>query len=237
MTKKLGLVAFFFVSLLIGCKDDEPAPYKCAECTDQPEANAAYDNTGQGIYKGVLVGSSGTVKFDVANNGTSITAVLVIDGTSVTLTGNGSYSPSTGFQGSFTGTLNEGTVIVPFTVTNTGVVTVSTPVIPGHSNVVIKVFKEKSTQLVEAFEGEFGGADSGTFNLVLIRNQAGMGEWIAIARSDSDSIFVGEVEGDVIFGGGGEIVIVGEINGDNIKGEWEHATTGADGAWVGKRTL
>ena len=237
MTKKLSLVAFLCISLLIGCKDDEPAPYKCTECIDQPEANAAHDNSGQGIYKGVLVGSSGTVKFDIANNGTSITATLVIDGVSVTLTANGIYSASTGFQGAFTGTLNGGGVIIPFTVSNTGVVSMGTPTIAGHSNVVIKIFKEKSTQLVEAFEGTFKGGDSGTFNLVLIRNSAGVGEWIAIARSDSDSIFTGVVEDDGVFGGGGEIVIGGEINGDNIKGVWEHSSSGANGTWEGKRTL
>lgn len=237
MTKKLGLVAFFLISLLTACKDDEPAPYKCTECVDQPEANAAYDNSGQGIYKGVLVGSSGTIKIDIANNGTAITAVIIIDGESVTLTGNGSYSPSTGFQGSFTGSYNGGTIIIPFTVTNTGTVNMSTPTIPGHSSVVIRIFKEKSTQLVEGFEGTFGGGDSGTFNLVLIRNSAGVGEWIAIARSDSDSIFVGQVEDDGLFGGGGEIVIGGEIKGDNVTGVWEHTSNGASGSWKGKRTL
>lgn len=236
MTKRLSLIALLFISLLSACGDDEPAAYKCTDCTDQPEANAAYDNTGQGIYKGVLVGSTGTVKFDIANNGTSITAVLVIDGTSITLTGNGTLSGGS-FQGSFTGTLNGGTVIIPFNVSNTGVVTVGSPTIPGHSNVVFRIFKEKSTQLVEAFEGTFTGGDSGTFNLVLIRDNAGEGEWIAIARSDSDSIFTGLVGDDGIFGGGGEIVIAGEISGDNIKGVWEHATNGANGSWKGKRTL
>jgi len=236
MTKRLSLIAILFISLFSACKDDAPAPYTCSDCVDQPEANAAYDNSGQGIYKGVLVGSSGTVKFDIANNGTTITAVLVIDGTSVTLTANGTLSANS-FQGSFTGTLNGGTVIIPFSVTNTGTVTIGTPTVPGHSNVIFKIFKEKSTQLVEAFEGEFSGGDSGTFNLVLIRNQSGVGEWIAIARSDSDSIFFGQVEDDGIFGGGGEIVIAGEIAGDNVSGVWEHATNGANGSWKGKRTL
>src|SRR5688572_925480 len=159
MTKRLSLIAILFISLFSACKDDAPAPYTCSDCVDQPEANAAYDNSGQGIYKGVLIGSSGTVKFDIANNGTTITAVLVIDGTSVTLTGNGSYSPSTGFQGSFSGTLNGGTVIIPFSVSITGAATVGTPTIPGHSNVIFRIFKEKSTQLVEAFEGTFKGPD------------------------------------------------------------------------------
>jgi hypothetical protein len=236
MTKRLSLIAFLFISLFSACGDDEPTAYKCTECVNTPEANAAYDNTGQGIYKGVLIGSSGTVKFDIANNGTTITAVLVIDGTSVTLTANGTLSAG-GFQGSFTGTLNGGTVIIPFSVSNTGVVTISSPTIPGHSNVIFSIFKEKSTQLVEAFEGTFTGGDSGTFNLVLIRNNDGEGEWLALARSDGDSYFSGFVGDDGIFGGGGEIVIAGEISGDNIKGVWEHASNGANGSWKGKRTL
>jgi hypothetical protein len=128
-------------------------------------------------------------------------------------------------------------IIIPFSVSNTGVVIIGSITVPGHSNVVIRLFKEKSTQLVEAFEGTFGGDDSGTFNLVLIKNQAGEGEWIAIARSDGDSYFTGLVGDDGLFGGGGEIVIAGEIAGDNINGVWEHASNGANGTWKGKRTL
>lgn len=236
MTKRLSLIAFLFISLFSACGDDEPSAYKCSECVNTPEANAAYDNSGQGIYKGVLIGSSGTIKFDIANNGTSITAVLVIDGTSVTLTGNGTLSAGS-FQGSFTGTLNGGTVIIPFTVSNAGVVTIGVPTIPGHSDVIFRIFKEKSTHLVEAFEGSYKGSDSGTFNMVILRNGTG-GEWGVITRSTAaDYVFVGQIDDNQLLGGGGDIIIGGEISGDNISGVWENAVNEATGTWTGKRTL
>lgn len=237
MIKKLSLVVVLFISILTACKEDEPSVYTCLTCVDTPEANATYDNTGQGIYKGVLVGSTGTVRFDIANDGTSISAVLMIDGAAVTLTANGTYS--NGFTGSFTGSLNGGIVIIPFSVSNTGVASIGTPTISGHTGVVIKVIKEKSTQLVEAYEGEFGGNDSGTFNLVLIRNQTGAGEWIAISRSDNtgDHLYTGEVQANALTGASSDIDIVGEISGDKIKGTWEYTSSTAKGNWIGKRTL
>jgi len=237
MTKRLSLIALLFISLFSACNDD-PKPYQCTECTDAPEANASYDNTGQGIYKGVLIGSSGTVKFDIANNGTTISGEFVIDGTTVVLTGNGSYSPSTGFNGSFTGSLDGGTVIIPFTVTITGGATIGTPTIPGHPNVIFGIFKERSNQLVQAFEGTFSGDHVGTFNLVVRRGENGAGVWYAISRRTLDSsnaYFEGQISATGELTNGGDTVITGSLKGDNVKGTYSN--TSISGAWTGKRTL
>ncbi|HEU5289723.1 MAG TPA: hypothetical protein VFU05_03710 [Cyclobacteriaceae bacterium] len=237
MTKRLSLIALLFISLFSGCKDDMSA-YECDACTNNPEANPAYDNTGQGIYKGVLIGSSGNIKVNMANDGTTISAVIVIDGASVTLTGNGTYSTSSGFQGSFTGSFNGGTIIIPFSVSNIGVVSVGSPTIPGHSNVIFSVLKERSTQLVEAYEGTFRGADSGTFNMLILRDNQGNGVWYAIARSDADFYLQGDIMSNDLTGGGGELLVTGEIGGDNVSGAWQNTSVEAvSGTWKGKRTL
>lgn len=239
MTKRLSLIAFLFISLFSSCSDDS-GPYQCKDCADAPEANAANDTNGKGIYKGVLIGSTGNIKFDIANNGTAITAVLEIDGKTVLLTATGSYDASTGFTGTFTGTMEAGAVSIQFTVTNTGAFTVGTVTIPGHPSVIFRIIKERSTKLVEAFEGTFKGGDNGTFNLVMIRNNDGVGEWGVIARSDSDKIFTGEVQSNQLIGGAAGVVIVGEVGGDNVSGSWEYVINGvsaAHGTWVGKRTL
>ena len=236
MTKRLSLIALLFISLFSACGDDEPAAYKCTECTDTPEANASYDNSGQGIYKGVLIGSSGTVKFDIANNGTTITAELVIDGVTVMLVANGTYS--NGFQGSFTGSLNGSTVIIPFSVSNTGAVTISSPTIPGHSNVIFGIYKERSNQLVQAFEGTYSGSHVGTFNMVIRRGENGEGVWYAISRRTFDSsngYFEGQITESGEMNGGGDTVITGSLKGDNVKGTYSNSII--SGAWTGKRTL
>jgi hypothetical protein len=231
---RLSLIAILFISLLAACGDDT-APYKCTECTDSPEANAAYDNTGQGIYKGVLIGSSGTIKFDIANNGTTITAVIVIDGKSVTLTASGTYLPASGFQGGFSGTLDGGTIVIPFNVSNTGTVTIGTPTIPGHPDVIFGIYKEKSNQIVQAFEGTYTGGDGGTFNLVFRKNEDGSGVWYAISRP-LEGLFQGELGLDSkMIGGGGNVVINGTVSGDNVKGQWTNGVI--VGTWKGKRTL
>ena len=66
-------------------------PYSCAACVRQPDALAANDASSKGIYKGIVIGSSGTIMFDIANNGTSITALMVIDGTTVNLASSVSW--------------------------------------------------------------------------------------------------------------------------------------------------
>jgi len=238
MTKKLSLIAFLFISLLSACSDDS-GTYQCKDCADAPEANAAYDLTGQGIYKGVLIGSSGTIKFDIANNSTAITAVLEIDGKTVTLTATGSYNVSTGYSGAFTGTMEGGAVSITFTVTNAGVFTMGTVTIPGHPNVIFGIYKEKSNKLVQAFEGTYSGDDAGTFNMVFRRNENGSGAWYVISRRTEDgldSYFQGEVSVDgAMVGGAQNVVITGTLDGDNVKGTW---TNGAvSGTWKGRRTL
>ena len=54
--------------------------YLCSTCKAAPDAVAANDNTSKGIYKGVVVGSTGTIQFDIDNAGSTITAVMIIDG-------------------------------------------------------------------------------------------------------------------------------------------------------------
>ncbi|HEY3430067.1 MAG TPA: hypothetical protein VGK39_05270 [Cyclobacteriaceae bacterium] len=232
----------FVISVLLAmfafsCSDDDGNSYKCSDCVSVPEANAAYDNTGQGIYKGVVIGSSGTIKFDIANSDNTLTAVLIIDGQEVLLTATGSYSPTTGFSGAFTGTLNGQDASIVFTVSTAGGFQLITVNIPGHPDIMFTVMKERSTQLVEAFEGTYQGQATGTFNLLVLRDEDDNGEWYAISRStELDGYYEGTIDDDDLVGLGGSIIVVGEIEGHSVKGSWEN-TTGGTGTWTGKRTL
>src|SRR5690348_4242 len=100
MKIKLTLIAILAMFVFAGCGDDSSSPYKCSSCADEPEANASYDATGQGVYKGVVIGSSGTITFNIANDGT-YSATLVIDGTTYELTTEGTYSETEGFSAQF----------------------------------------------------------------------------------------------------------------------------------------
>ncbi|HEX6915738.1 MAG TPA: hypothetical protein VF145_10885, partial [Chitinophagaceae bacterium] len=94
-------------AFLIACKkDSEEAVYKCASCKTTPDAVAAHDASSKGVYKGVVIGSSGTVVFDIMNGGNTITAKLTIDGTVVNLTATQTWVNGQPYVSAFTGTMN-----------------------------------------------------------------------------------------------------------------------------------
>lgn len=241
----------FFLALILsgmmytGCKDDDSGPYVCRDCVDEPEALAANDNSGKGIYKGLVLGSSGTIKLDIANSDGSISGVLQLDGKKYELhpEDGAEYVADEGFKGMLYGTMvTEDDIEIYFTANDAGtqyLVAHDDVVIPGHDNAFISVMKEKSTELVEIFEGTYSGTDKGTFNLFVRRNGDGFGIWAAVSRGpDGDNYFFeGSVEDDLLVGGGGGVEITGKIAGDNITGTWDDLTGDGSGTWRGRRTL
>src|SRR5689334_16490273 len=109
MKLKFALFAIVAMFVFSGCSDDE-SPYTCKDCADQPEALAANDASGKGIYKGVIVGSTGSIKFNINNDGSGISADLVIDNHEIHLTTSATYSEANGFAGCFVNA-NEGVSI------------------------------------------------------------------------------------------------------------------------------
>jgi len=176
-----SLLLMLSLSAVLSCKKStkqEEVPYSCATCARTPEARAQHDNIATGIYKGTVVGSSGTVKFDLSNNGNTMTAFLTIDNVSTTLTANINYTPGQPLVGDFTGTwpgTPGGPITVTFSVGATGgTPTVLSSSIPGHPNASFTIYKETSTSLIEAFEGSYdkpaaGGREVGRFNILMAR--------------------------------------------------------------------
>jgi hypothetical protein len=215
--------------LIFGCSEDE-STYTCDSCVDTPEAIAANDNSGKGIYKGLVVGSSGTIKFDIANNGTSIIAVLKIDGQTYELSTSATYTAN-GLTGSFVNA-NAG-ITIGFLVTAEGGASITSITIPGHPNATIELYKEKSNALVRVFEGKFGGSVSGIFNLVTRGEQ-----WIVIAKANgsSNSEYCSGILTNEELTSNCDITITGKINNDEVSGKWDD-DDGKKGSWSGKRTL
>ncbi|GAC1589730.1 MAG: hypothetical protein NVS3B19_09910 [Ginsengibacter sp.] len=65
MKNSLVIPAFLIISL-ISCKKSVDKPY--SRFASSPEAIASFDNVSGGIYKGVLVGSTGNFKIVLQNN-------------------------------------------------------------------------------------------------------------------------------------------------------------------------
>ncbi|MBS1774836.1 MAG: hypothetical protein JSS64_00970 [Bacteroidetes bacterium] len=185
------LVLMATTFLFSACKkSDDSSPnnkYKCTTCITKPEALSANDAISKGIYKGVLIGSTGTIKFNVANDNSTITATMVIDGTTVLLTSSVALISGQPYTAPFVGTLNGQTVTINFTVdVNGGNPTISSANIPGHPNAIFTLVKETSNALIECFVGTYSSTlpETGTFNIVLSRQ---LGKFGGISREDGST--------------------------------------------------
>jgi hypothetical protein len=233
-------------AVFVSCKksddakeEDKTPAYTCTTCNTAPEAKAEHDNSSKGIYKGSVTGSSGTIKFDVGNNGSAIAAVMVIDGITVNLTSSVAWVEGQPYVAPFTGMLNGQVVSITFSVQlNGGAPDITSADIPGHPNASFILVKETSTALIEVFEGTYNSTkpEIGTFNLILSRT---LKLWGADAREDG-STDVNSVDGTI--NDNGELVssdngvIIGKLNGDNLTGTFTDSGNRTINI-TGKRTL
>lgn len=247
MKKAISAVAFFATLgtvLIFGCKkkDSSTPSYSCSTCITTPEAQAANDAASKGIYKGVVVGSSGTIKFDIMNSDTTIKAYMDIDGTSVTLTASVRWVAGVSYVSAFTGMMNGQPVSITFSVdADGGNPTVTASNIPGHPAAQLTISKETSTSLVKCFEGTYKNnttGETGTFDLFL---STGLKKWMAQARKTGDttsSYIPGTFDGTTLsFDDGHGTTGTATLSGDNLtNGTWKNAKP-ENGTWEGKRTL
>ncbi|MCJ0742690.1 hypothetical protein [Pedobacter montanisoli] len=240
--KKLFILSCACVLLFtLSCKkkkDNVEEVYVCTSCSQTPEGVAANDNSSKGIYKGVIIGPSGTIKFDIANTSSnSITASMVIDGTKVTLTSTVAWVAGQLYVAPFKGTLNGQEVSVTFSVSASGTgATIVAASIPGHSNAIFSIAKETSTALVRCFEGTYQTSTNkkGTFNIIVSTLLKG---WTGKAREDgaqSTEDISGTYVNNILIDASG--ATIAPINGDEFSGSFKDRSNTTITV-KGKRTL
>jgi hypothetical protein len=238
---------YSIIMLLLGagfmsCKKtkekEKEDPYVCTTCSQIPEGVAANDNNSKGIYKGVVIGSSGTIKFDIANTtSNSIKATMVIDGITVTLTTTTAWVAGQLYVAPFKGTLNGQEATVTFSVGASGSgATIVSSSIPGHPNAIFSIAKETSTALVRCFEGTYQTSDNekGTFNIIVSTLLKG---WTGKARengSQSATDIYGTYVNNTLIDESG--ATIAPINGDEFSGSFKNSR-GVTITVKGKRTL
>jgi hypothetical protein len=236
-----AVVILVAATLALSCKksaNKKKDNYTCSSCVIKPEAVAANDVSSKGIYKGVLVGSSGTVKFDVDNSGSTITAEITIDGAAAMLTSSVTWVSGQAYIAPFTGQLGGNNVSITFSVSAEGSnPSVTAANVPGHPNISFMLAKETSTALIEAFEGTYSTTkpETGTFNLVLSK---ALGLWGAAARAGGSSEIT---HGDGTISGNNLVqssdnTVVGVLNGDELDGKFKDSN-GSTVTLTAKRTL
>lgn len=239
--KKL-LIAILMSAGLFSCSKDkttdpDPDPadttYKCASCKTAPEAKAEYNSSSAGVYKGVLVGSTGTIALYLYNTGTEVKALVAFDGKNTTLstTALSNWTPGQAITNAlFTGQLDGKDIQATFSVEANGQNPKVSVQIPGH-NIVVAVYKETSTTLLKNYEGTYTGSRSGTFNLALNGNEysilSGGAPIVGTLVNGKINLTVDQVE------------VIGEFSGDDVSGTWKDSkkTPADQGTWKGKRTL
>lgn len=238
-------LTLLLIATLFSCKKDDnnttnnnnttptPTPYVCPTCVTTPEAKAEHDASSGGVYKGVIVGSTGTIALYLYNSGTEVKALVSFDGKSATFTTQSlsSWSPGQPITNAlFTGVIDGVNMSAYFSVDANGQNPKVQMTIPGHT-VNVAVYKETSTALVKNYEGTYTGDDAGTFNMTLHGNE------FSIVVS-SGGIMVDQLKnGAIDHVSNTGVEVKGTFNGDDVSGTWKDLTDNEQGTWTGKRTL
>lgn len=218
--------------LLMGpmsCKKDDPAGPSLATA---PEANAAEDDKSGGVYKGAIIGSSGTIK--IVLQGGKKEVVLKIDGVTRTLTTTALESWTSG-DGIVDATFTSGDWTVILNILPDGSDGSISFNIPGHANIVVILLKEKSDKLIMAFEGTYAGSSSGTFNFI-VQDETIYG--VSRDSSGDSGSFYGTLDGTTVSISiyGSNATATGTVSGNTASGTWME-TVDVHGTWTGTRTL
>src|SRR5690606_17185483 len=97
-----------------------PSGYICETCVKSSEGNPAFDESSRGIYKGIVVGSSGVLKLNIANNGVDVSAVLIMDGDEILLNSAQGWSEFDPLTLSLSGIYKGETITIDFWVRGDG---------------------------------------------------------------------------------------------------------------------
>lgn len=235
---KKTILIFLAAAVLTSCKkdDDKKNPgqenYTCATCVTASEAKAEHDHSSAGVYKGVMVGSTGTIALYLYNAGTEVKALVVFDGKNGELSTSdlASWTPGQAISNAlFTGTVNNTLVQAVFSVDANGLNPRVNVAIPGHT-VVVALYKETSASMIKNYEGTYTGDRSGIFNISFNAD-----DFVLVTNGGSEPITGTLVNGKIDLNKDG-VTIKGEFSGEQISGTWADGN-GRKGTWTGKRTL
>ena len=247
MKKKLLFIFTIIGSVLfMACDSDDdekdPKPETSTETT------AEFDNTSFGLYKGVVVGSSGTIKVTFNNGNSEVKAYLKIDGRNEELTYKSTFSKDEDIKDAI---FTSNTSSITFNVDKNGKnPEISSITIEGHEDVSAVILKETSNAIAYCYEGSYTGGNSekGIFNCVRSGNNL---SGISKGENGAYVSFKGSYnDGDVSISGKGmndvtsfDFSATGTMDKDNTRGSWttswifEGIPGTNTGTFSGKKTL
>ncbi len=201
-------------------ENEQPQDDRSTETTEE------FDNSNFGLYKGVLAGSSGTIRIEINNGDNLARAIIVMDGETDILTSTATFTAGRAITGAqFTGEFSSFTFSVD---ADGGNPTIATITIEGHDSVVATVAKETSRSVTLCYEGtSTGGNDHrGVFNLVRNGNTY---SGVSNAEDGFSCSFSGSIAADGSFSGttnttfnglAVKLNYSGRFTGDKVSGTW-----------------
>jgi len=227
LVKTLLSITIIFAS----CSENDPLITINDSAEELPIALSQYDNSNYGIYKGVFVGSSGTILVNLNNNGV-ISVSLTIDGVNYPFTSTESITENEQTETTFTYQNNSFSFTVNADGSNPLITNVS---IEGHPNASIIVVKENSSYVAQLYEGSYEGIDQnndqGTFNAIVFN-----GAVYILSKSSvygSSSYASGSVDGNLVSGASSlGTIFSGNIENDEVMNcTWKITQTNEKGIW------
>jgi hypothetical protein len=240
----LLIAATGFTSCKKDKKTEEPG-FTCSSCKGVPDAKAEYNSNSKGVYKGIVVGSTGTIVIDIMNSGTVMKATMVLDGLTVNFTSASAWVSGQPLVTDFTGTANSQVYSFRFNVDAVGGnTTTSSLTIPGHPVISFQLIKETSDNLVKCYEGstegkkDSGAAQAGSLNVVI---SSKTNTWTALSKdklstSGGINFVAGTLTGNTLnCDCGPTTTVTGVLDNDEIRGTYKGSDN--SGTWNAKRTL
>ncbi len=214
------------------------------------ETTAEFDESNFGLYKGVIAGSSGTVRIEIHNGNDISEATITMDDETDELTCTETFTKGEAIvEAEFTGEFSSFTFSVGADGSNP---TIENITIDGHDNVIATISKETSEDVAVCYEGtSIGGNEhSGVFNLVR-NNDTYSGASKAV--DGFACTFSGTINNDGSFSGNTstifngldvDLTYSGAFDGDNVSGTWSNSWVNGEGVpgsnsgtFTGSKTL
>jgi hypothetical protein len=227
LVKTLLSITIIFAS----CSENDPLITINDSAEELPIALSQYDNSNYGIYKGVFVGSSGTILVNLNNNGV-ISVSLTIDGVNYPFTSSETITENQQTEITYAYENNSFSFTVNADGSNPLITNVS---IEGHPDASIIVVKENSSYVAQLYEGSYEGIDQnndqGTFNAIVFN-----GAVYILSKSSvygSSSYASGLVDGNLVSGASSlGTIFSGNIENDEVmNGTWKITQTNEKGIW------
>ena len=230
--KKLLVKTLLSITIIFAsCSENDPLITINDTAEELPIALSQYDNSNYGIYKGVFVGSSGTILVNLNNNGV-ISVSLTIDGVNYPFTSSETITENQQTEITFAYENNSFSFTVNADGSNPLITNVS---IEGHPDASIIVVKENSSYVAQLYEGSYEGIDQnndqGTFNAIVFN-----GAVYILSKSSvygSSSYASGLVDGNLVSGASSlGTIFSGNIENDEVmNGTWKITQTNEKGIW------